>query len=108
MRISKYIHSCLLIEKGADRILFDPGKFSFVEGLVRPEQFENLSAVVITHQHPDHVDDESLKKILGKNPAAAVIANFEIRSRLEAEGIAAELLEEGAREGRSRALSRFH
>lgn len=95
MRISKYTHSCLLIEKGDDRILFDPGKFSFIESLVRPEQFENLSAVVITHQHPDHVDDESLKKILGKNPAALVITNAEIRSRLASEGIRAKLLEDG-------------
>lgn len=44
MRISKYIHSCLLIEKGGDRILFDPDKFSYVEGLVKPEQFESLTA----------------------------------------------------------------
>jgi L-ascorbate metabolism protein UlaG (beta-lactamase superfamily) len=97
MRISKYIHSCLLIEKGGDRILFDPGKFSFVEGLVKPEQFEGLTAVVLTHQHPDHVDHESLKKILEKNPSALVITNSEIRSRLDAEGVSAELLEEGAR-----------
>ena len=37
MRISKYIHACLLVEKGADKILFDPGKFSFIEGLVSKE-----------------------------------------------------------------------
>jgi len=34
MRITKYIHSCLLIENESDKILFDPGLFSFVEGKV--------------------------------------------------------------------------
>ena len=95
MRVSKYIHSCLLVEKGGDRILFDPGKFSFVEGLIRPEQFENLTAVLLTHQHPDHMDHDSLKTILERNPAARVITNAEIRSRLDSEGITSELFEEG-------------
>jgi ribonuclease BN (tRNA processing enzyme) len=57
-----------LIEKDRDKILFDPGKFSFVEGRVRPEQFQQLSAVILTHQHPDHVDDEALKQIMANNP----------------------------------------
>ncbi|MDQ6892288.1 MAG: hypothetical protein M3167_06365 [Acidobacteriota bacterium] len=34
MRVSKYIHSCLLIESDGDRLLIDPGKFSFSDGRV--------------------------------------------------------------------------
>lgn len=30
MRVSKYIHACLLVEDGDDKILFDPGKFSLL------------------------------------------------------------------------------
>jgi L-ascorbate metabolism protein UlaG (beta-lactamase superfamily) len=97
MRISKYIHSCLLIEKGKDKILFDPGKFSFIEGLVKPEQFEHLSAIVLTHQHPDHIDDEALAKILSNNASAGVLANTEIRTRLAQKGIATEVFETGTR-----------
>ncbi len=37
MKITKYIHSCLLLEKDTDKILFDPGKFSFAEGKVKPK-----------------------------------------------------------------------
>ena len=33
MRVSKYIHACLLVEDGDDKILFDPERFSFIEGL---------------------------------------------------------------------------
>src|SRR5258708_7462731 len=56
MRIYKYIHSCLLVEEGDDKILFDPGTFSFVEGKVSPATFKDISTVVITHPHPDHVE----------------------------------------------------
>jgi L-ascorbate metabolism protein UlaG (beta-lactamase superfamily) len=107
MRISKYIHACLLVEKGADKILFDPGKFSFIEGLVKPEQFRNLSAVVLTHQHPDHIDDEALAKILDNNPSAVVLANTEISTRLAQKGIVTEVFETGSRQLGSFTLAAF-
>lgn len=34
MHITKYIHSCLLPEHKGEQLLFDPGKFSFIDGLV--------------------------------------------------------------------------
>lgn len=82
MRITKYIHSCLLIEKDADKILFDPGLFTFVEGIVKPSQFQNLSAIVLTHNHPDHIDADSLKQIVENNANAVVLANSEIIEKL--------------------------
>lgn len=97
MRVSKYIHACLLVEDGDDKILFDPGKFSFVEGLVKPEDFRDLSAIILTHRHPDHLDDEALKKIMGNNPSAAVLTNAEIEMQLRPLGIAAEVFESGRR-----------
>lgn len=97
MRISKYIHSCLLIEKEADKILFDPGRFSFVEGRVKPEQFVNLSATILTHQHPDHLDDDALRKIVDNNPSAVILTNAEIQARMAEKGIAAEVFETGTR-----------
>ncbi len=105
MRISKYIHSCLLVEKGMDKILFDPGKFSFVEGLVKPEQFENLSAIIFTHQHPDHLDDDALRQIVDNNPSALILTNAEIQARLAQKGIAAEVFESGTRSLGSFALA---
>jgi L-ascorbate metabolism protein UlaG (beta-lactamase superfamily) len=95
MRITKYIHACLLIEDGPSKILFDPGKFSFIEGHVDPNIFRDLSAVVITHQHPDHIDDEALTRIMANNPSARLITNAEVRDRVEKAGLTAELLEDG-------------
>jgi L-ascorbate metabolism protein UlaG (beta-lactamase superfamily) len=98
MKVSKYIHSCLLIEKNGDRILVDPGKFSFLEDAVKPEDFTGLSAVLITHDHADHVDDDALKRIVRKNPPAKVFANSELRESLAKRGVEAEAFEEGTRQ----------
>ncbi|MGI8467332.1 MAG: MBL fold metallo-hydrolase [Pyrinomonadaceae bacterium] len=107
MRITKYIHSCLVIEKGLDRILFDPGLFSFVEGKVKPSQFQNILAIVLTHCHPDHIDDESLKEIIKNNPNTAVLANSEIVRKLAEKNIAAETFETGQRVVASFVLKAF-
>ncbi len=82
MKISKYIHSCLLLEKDNDKILFDPGLFTFVEGKVKPNQFQDLTAIILTHCHPDHIDNESLKQIIENNPDVVVLANGEIQTKL--------------------------
>jgi L-ascorbate metabolism protein UlaG (beta-lactamase superfamily) len=97
MRVSKYIHSCVLVESGGTKILFDPGKFSFLDGRVKAESFAGLSAIVITHQHLDHVDPEALAKIVANNRSAPVIASAEIGDLLAKSGLDAEVMETGSR-----------
>jgi L-ascorbate metabolism protein UlaG (beta-lactamase superfamily) len=97
MRVTKFIHSCLLVEKGGDRLLFDPGKFSFVEGRVKPEQFTGIAAIVLTHFHPDHVEPEALKKIVDGNAGAVVLTNTEAQKKLADAGVQAEVFEAGTR-----------
>lgn len=72
MRIRHLRHSCLLIEVGGRRLLVDPGNFS-------PEAAKqrDVDAVLLTHQHPDHVDPERLPGILAASPTARVIAEPE-------------------------------
>lgn len=94
MRIAKYVHSCVLIEKSGVRLLFDPGRFSFVEGRVSPEQFGDVSYVVLTHNHPDHIDVQALKRIRELSKAE-VIGNGEVAALLQPEGIAVRTLNEG-------------
>jgi L-ascorbate metabolism protein UlaG (beta-lactamase superfamily) len=94
VRISKYIHSCLLFEHEGDKLLFDPGNYSFIEGRVTPETFRDVSTVVITHSHPDHLALEPLKQILALS-GANVVTNGEVAAILDDEGIAATTIEEG-------------
>jgi L-ascorbate metabolism protein UlaG (beta-lactamase superfamily) len=95
MKITKYIHSCLLLENDGEKILFDPGKFSFVEDKVRPEQFLDLHAIVLTHYHPDHVDEESLETIIRNNPGVEVLVNSEIHAKLGEKEIDTRVFETG-------------
>ena len=94
MRISKYIHSCLLFEHEGDKLLFDPGNYSFIEDRVTPETFRDVSTVVITHSHADHLALEPLKQILALS-GADVVTNGEVAAMLRDEGLATTTIEEG-------------
>lgn len=66
MRLTHLGHACLLVETGGQRILIDPGSYS------RFEELGDLDAIVVTHQHPDHVDADRLRNLLKANPQAAL------------------------------------
>ncbi|TWP32943.1 MBL fold metallo-hydrolase [Leekyejoonella antrihumi] len=69
MQITHLGHSCLLVEAAGSRMLLDPGTFSDFAGLTQ------LDAVLITHQHPDHLDLAKFPALLEANPAAVVHAD---------------------------------
>jgi L-ascorbate metabolism protein UlaG (beta-lactamase superfamily) len=50
-------------------------------------------AVLITHEHPDHMHVESLADILKNNPGARVITNTGVGRHLAAAGVAHEVVE---------------
>ncbi len=68
MRIVHFGHACVLLETAGERILIDPGTFS--TGF---EGERELAAVLITHQHFDHLDVDRLPKLLEANPDAKLI-----------------------------------
>ncbi|OBK14890.1 MBL fold metallo-hydrolase [Mycobacterium asiaticum] len=77
MQLTHFGHSCLLAEFGETKILFDPG--SFAHGF---EGITGLSAILVTHQHPDHVDVSRLPALLEGNPKAALYADAETTAQL--------------------------
>ena len=72
MRVTHLGHACLFVELADSRILIDPGSFS--TGF---EDLRDLDAVVVTHQHADHLDEERLPSLLAANRQAAVYADPE-------------------------------
>jgi len=70
MKITKYGHSCLLIEESGARILIDPGTMS--KGF---EDLRDLSAILITHQHADHVDFVRLEQLVADNPHVQIVSD---------------------------------
>lgn len=70
MELVHYGHSCLLATIADTTLLFDPGNFS--QGF---EDITGLSAILITHQHPDHADLQRLPALVQANPNAALYAD---------------------------------
>lgn len=69
MRITKFEHAALRIDKGGDVLLIDPGSFtSPIDDLA------GLVAVVLTHEHPDHWTPEHLDRILRAAPGTPIFA----------------------------------
>ncbi|MBV9159334.1 MAG: MBL fold metallo-hydrolase [Candidatus Kaiserbacteria bacterium] len=88
MKITKLGHCCLLIEDKGLRILTDPGSYSTAQN-----DLKNIDAILITHEHGDHLHVESLKAVLANNPSARVITNTAVGKILAAENIAFEIIE---------------
>jgi len=68
MKLTKFEHSCLVLDKNGSTLIIDPGSFTMpltdIMGVV---------AVVITHEHADHWTPEQLTRILDRNPGARIL-----------------------------------
>jgi L-ascorbate metabolism protein UlaG (beta-lactamase superfamily) len=90
MRLTKFGHSCLLVEEGQARMLLDPGVLSGgFEGL------EGLTALLFTHQHADHLDPERLRGLLDRNPGVRVVSDEGSAKPLGEAGADAEVVHDG-------------
>lgn len=56
MRITKLGHACVRIETGNHAIVLDPGVFTEAEAV------DVATAVLITHEHPDHYSPDHLRR----------------------------------------------
>ncbi|MET8906742.1 MBL fold metallo-hydrolase [Micromonospora sp. NPDC004551] len=63
MHLTKYAHSCVRLEHDGGVLVVDPGVFS------DPAALDGADAVLITHEHPDHVNVEALTRALSRRPA---------------------------------------
>lgn len=88
MKITKLVHSCLLVEMPAPvnrTALFDPGSMSPVD----VDSLEYLDDIFITHGHGDHCDPELIQKLVAKFPQVRITAPEEVVTQLKEQGITA-------------------
>ena len=62
MRLTKLGHACVRLEKDGMTLVVDPGSFSAADAL------EGAHAVLITHEHVDHVVADRLRVAIQRNP----------------------------------------
>ncbi|BFU42318.1 MBL fold metallo-hydrolase [Krasilnikovia sp. MM14-A1004] len=72
MRVTKLTHSCLRITSGDTVLVVDPGKFSESAALT------GADAVLITHEHFDHLDVDALAAAVAAKPDLRVYAHADV------------------------------
>jgi L-ascorbate metabolism protein UlaG (beta-lactamase superfamily) len=76
MRLTKFSHSCVRLERDGSVLLIDPGTLSEREAL------DGVDAVLVTHEHFDHLDTDALADALGKRPSTEVYAHPDVVGKL--------------------------
>jgi len=73
MKLTKYEHACFTLEQDGKLLVVDPGIIT--TDLGSPE---NVVAIVVTHEHPDHFDPAALGALIAHNPDAVIYAHKDI------------------------------
>lgn len=69
MQLTKYTHSCVRLAEGRRTLVIDPGVFSEAA-----QALDGADGVLITHEHPDHIDAAALKTAVEADPDLRVWA----------------------------------
>jgi L-ascorbate metabolism protein UlaG (beta-lactamase superfamily) len=77
VRVTKFTHSCLRVE-GDGILVVDPGAFSERSALT------GADAVLITHEHFDHLDPDALADALAQRSGLRVFAHRDVLPKLTA------------------------
>ena len=66
MRLTKFGHACVRLDDGDRRLVIDPGTYT------EPVALDGATAVLVTHEHADHVDVDQLETACRDNAALTV------------------------------------
>jgi L-ascorbate metabolism protein UlaG (beta-lactamase superfamily) len=69
MQLTKYTHACVRLDDGDRKLVIDPGIFSEVD-----QALDGVEAVLITHEHADHIDADRLRAAAKANPRLRIWA----------------------------------
>lgn len=87
MRITKFVHSCLLVETPERVALFDPGSMS--QAALDIGRLARLDDIFITHEHGDHFSPELVKQLVAKFPDVRITTTSPVVRQLAEQGITA-------------------
>jgi L-ascorbate metabolism protein UlaG (beta-lactamase superfamily) len=76
MRLTKYSHSCVRLEHDSAVLVIDPGELS------EPAALDGADAVLITHEHFDHLNVNALTDALAKRPSVRIFTHPEVTPKV--------------------------
>jgi L-ascorbate metabolism protein UlaG (beta-lactamase superfamily) len=77
MKLIKFGHSCVRLEKNGHAIVIDPGVFSDVKTAL-----DGADAILVTHEHADHIDADAVRTAMGENAELRVWAPASVAATL--------------------------
>jgi L-ascorbate metabolism protein UlaG (beta-lactamase superfamily) len=75
MLLTKLGHACVRLEKDGARLVIDPGVWA------GPDVLAGAAAVLITHEHADHVDEAAVRGALTADPELELWASSTVASQ---------------------------
>jgi L-ascorbate metabolism protein UlaG (beta-lactamase superfamily) len=77
MELTKHGHACVVLSQEGRRLVIDPGAFTEASAL------DGADAVLVTHEHADHVVPDQLRRAMEGNPGLEVWTNGSVAGQLE-------------------------
>ena len=69
MRLTKLEHACVRLEKNGTSVIVDPGNWT------APDALDGAAAVLVTHEHFDHLNVDAVRAALDANPDLTLWGN---------------------------------
>ncbi|MGW6058562.1 MBL fold metallo-hydrolase [Streptomyces sp. NPDC055189] len=66
MKLTKKTHACVRLERDGQRLVIDPGGFTEEDAAL------GADAILVTHEHPDHFNEDRLRAAMEANAAAEI------------------------------------
>lgn len=78
MQLTKFTHSCVRFDDGDRSLVIDPGVFSEVDAAL-----DGASALLVTHEHFDHLDRDKVRAALKANSRLRLYAPHPVVAQLD-------------------------